>query len=116
MSTDYAPKRPNRVIRTPLSFKDGSFNVTVYGHHVLGDLHVALGLPIDPYTHESNIKYYDGDGYERVPFEATAKEARTWAKTITRALMFIEDDDDNKSFIAAWRDFLATCSGYRARL
>lgn len=112
---NYEPKRRKWAARTPFSFEDGDFNANVDGGQQLGALHVALGLPIDPFVHESNIKYYDGEGPERAPFFATAKETRAWAKTVTRGLRFIEDDDDYLTFFTAWRDFLATCSGYRVR-
>lgn len=98
------PKRHTRVARTVFSYSHGGFDVNVDGQHRLAQLHRTLGLPLDG---DSDCPW--------VPWRATAVEARAWASIITRGLRFIEASSDYVAFFAAWRDFLATCSGYWVR-
>lgn len=112
MSIVYVPRDPSKVARTDWSYADGGFDANVHGGQLLGALHVSAGLPIDPYTHRSNVRFFDGEGHERVPFEASARDTTAWAHVITQLLAFVDEDDEHVGYINAWRDFLATCGGY----
>lgn len=101
MSRDYTPVRPG--------LED--FNANVHGCGLLGDMHHAFRLPLDPYYFEQVKRY--GEGTPNPPFEATAEDTAAWAKALTNALRFVDQDDEYRWYIECWRDFLAACDGYK---
>ena len=111
MSTTYIPKRPSRVAKTPWSYADGGFDANVDGAQWLGRVHEYLELPI--------AKRRRGEP-ARVPWIATAAQARAWAERLTIAFKVfridcIDNVSDDPMYLRAWRDFLKTCGGYSTR-
>lgn len=97
MSITFKPKRPAKVAKTAWSYADGGFDANVDGQHWLGAVHKLLGLPVV-------------EKWASVPWSATAAECRAWASRLDDAFKTLRIVAP--PYLKAWRDFLATCSGY----
>lgn len=108
MSVTFKPKNSKKVARTDWSYDDGGFDANVDGQHWLAAVHKLLGLPIV-------------EKWDCIPWSATAEECRAWAARLDEAFKTLRlftqprtpDDAFVPAYLAAWRDFLATCSGYK---
>lgn len=109
MSVVYRPKNKHRVARSNWSYDHGGFDMNVHGGFVLGALHRTAGAALESL---SNLNVADEHYPRRVPWRASASEARAMARKLDRVLHFIDDNDSQRDYAVAWRDFLATCSGY----
>ncbi len=107
MSTTYKPKKKRGVAKTPWSYKDGGFDANVDGGQWLGKVHAYLELPIASDVPRGSLP--------RVPWCATAAQTKAWAERLTtmfKVLRISGSYSVETGYIAAWRDFLATCGGY----
>lgn len=101
MSITFKPKQRKKVAITSWSYKDGGFDANVDGQHWLAAVHKLLGLPLV-------------EKWDCIPWSATAAETRAWAKRLDDAFAAFRFSGNNQtSYLSAWRDFLATCGGYR---
>lgn len=101
MSITFKPKNSKKVARTAWSYDDGGFDANVDGQHWLAEFHKQIGLPIV-------------EKWDCIPWSATAAECRTWVKRISEIFDLLNVMRVTPPpFLIAWRDFLATCSGYR---
>lgn len=103
MSTTYRPLKKRGVAKTAWSYKDGGFDASVDGGQWLGKVHQYLQLPL---ASDAPIDH------PRVPWCATAAQTAAWAERISTLLDVLRLEDEACAYIAAWRDFLATCGGY----
>src|SRR4051812_31832131 len=101
MSVTYVPRKKRGVVRTPWSYEDGGFDANVDGMRWLGALHEYLELPI---ARRASL----GEP-ARVPWIATAAQAKAWAERITTAFKVFRLADGyvvEHGYLVAWRDFL----------
>lgn len=111
MSTTYVPRRKKTVAKTAWSYEDGGFDANVDGGQWIGRVHEYLQLPI--------AERLDRRDPPRVPWVATAAQTRAWAERLTTALKVFRIErylePGQADFLVGWRDFLATCGGYKVR-
>lgn len=106
----------------PRNKKIEKLDVNFAGADLLGELHAGFGLPVTPRRFT--------DQPHRVPYMATAAQAREWSKhlekrvtdqairdgyaTLTRGGLWGEGVNEYVAWVRKWQTFLATCSGYRS--